>query len=136
MSERAGKALPWPVAKNAIEGASRTRILERAVDSGPWPRDGSGAALLKLTLPGKPPIAPPPLPPPLPAGVRMAAADMDIGQFQDLADQLGEVKRAAAGFDLKLHVQIELSGGKPVPQAVVDRINELLERVSSSLKAH
>jgi hypothetical protein len=136
LSERAGKPLPWPVVKNAIEGALRTRILERAVDSGPWPCDGSGAALLKLTLPGKPPLPPPLLPPPLPAGVRMAAADMDIGQFQDLADQLGEVKKAAAGFDLKLHVQIELSGGKSVPQAVVDRINALLEQVSSSLKVH
>ena len=136
LSERAGKPLPWLVVKNAIEegladadaGASRG---QRTVAV-----DGSGTAALKLTLPGKPPSPPPLLPPPSPPGARSASADLDMGQFQDLVDQLGEFKKAAAGFDLKLHVQIELRGGKPVPQAVVDRINELLARISSSLKVH
>jgi hypothetical protein len=138
LSERAGKTLPWPVVRNAIEGALRTRMLERTVDSCPWPCKAAGAAHLKLTLPGKPvgvkvpevvqtvTVTRP--------GVRVAAADLEIGQFQDLADQLGEVKRAAAGFELKLHVRIELSGTKPVPAEVVDRINELLGQVSDIIK--
>jgi hypothetical protein len=133
LSVQAGKTLPWPVVKNAIEGALRTRMLERAVDSGLWPCDGSGAATLKLTLPGTPPPPPPPPPPITLPGVRVAEADMDIGQFQDLADQLGDVKKAAAGFDLKLHVRIELSGARPVPSEVVNKINQLLEKISDSI---
>jgi hypothetical protein len=132
LSERVGKPLPWSVVKNAIEGALRTRVLERAVDSGPWPCDGSGAATLKLILPGKPPPPPPPPPTP-PPGVRMAEAEVDIGEFQDLADQLGEVKKAAAGFELKLHVRIELSGAKPVPSEIVRKINQLLGQISESI---
>jgi hypothetical protein len=117
-----------PVVQQAIEGGLRTRMLERAVDSGPWPCDVTGAATLRLTLPGKPP------PPPQLPGVRVADADLDIGQFQDLADQLGEVKKASAGFELKLHVRIELSGGKPVPPEVVDKVNKVLERVSDAIR--
>src|SRR5262249_14505845 len=123
----------WLVVKNAIDGALRTRLLERAVDSGPWPCDASGAGHVKLTLPGRPPdIELPPIV--TKTGVRVAAADLEIGEFQDLAEQLGEIKKAAAGFELKLHVRIELSGTKPVPQEVVDRINERLRQVSDAIK--
>jgi Protein of unknown function (DUF499) len=131
-----GKPLPWLVVRNAIDGALRTRMLERAVESGPWPCDGAGAAHLKLALPGKPvTVKLPDVEPPVVTrpGVRVAVADVDIGQFQDLADQLGEVKKAAAGFDLKLQVRIELSGAKPVPPAIVDRLNNLLRVISKDL---
>jgi hypothetical protein len=138
LSEKAGKPLPWVTVRTAIDGALRMRIVERAVDSGAWPCDAMGAANLKLTLPTKSPVVKPaePSPPvlvPRP-GLRIASAEVDIGQFQDLADQLSEIKKAAAGFDLKLHVRIEVSGAKPVPDQVVERINELLGQVSNSIK--
>jgi hypothetical protein len=138
LSKRVGKTLPWPVVRNAIDGALRTRLLGLAIDSGPWPCDVFGASHLKLTLPGKPvEVMPPDVVPPVGVtrpGVRVAAADVDVGQFQDLADQLGEVKKAAAGFDLKLQIRVELSGARPVPPEVVDRINQLLGQVSDALK--
>jgi hypothetical protein len=39
LSVKAGKPLPWNTVKAALNGAFQTRLLERAVDSRPWPCD-------------------------------------------------------------------------------------------------
>jgi hypothetical protein len=55
-----GKPLPWSVIADAIDGAIRSRILERTEDSGPWPCDWSGAAHVRLRVPKEAPRAPRP----------------------------------------------------------------------------
>src|SRR5262249_954575 len=100
LSQKAGKPPPWALGRTARSAASRTRLLERAVDSGPWPCDLAGAAHVRVRVPGKAPVEPPPLKPPeLPKrpGVLVAEADLRPSQIQDLADQLGELTKAVVG---------------------------------------
>lgn len=44
---------------------------------------------------------------------------------------MGDIIKAAAGLDLKLHVQIELTSP---PEAALEQINQLLAEVSPNLK--
>jgi hypothetical protein len=118
LSQQAGKPLPWPLVRAALNAAFQTRLLERAVNSGPWPCDLAGAAQVRVRVPGKAPVEPPPLKPPeVPKrpGVLVAEANLRPSQIQDLADQLGELTKAVVGYDLKLHLRIELGGAKAVP---------------------
>ena len=57
LSVKAGKPLPWATVRAAIDGAFQGRLLERTVDSGPWPCDYAGAAKVMLK-PRSSPAAP------------------------------------------------------------------------------
>jgi len=131
LSQKVGKPLPWPLVKTALNAAFRTRMLERTVDSGPWPCDAAGAASVRVRLPG---TVPPPPPPPPPPGVLRAEADLQTSQLQDLADQMGELKKLVVGYDLKLHLRIELGGARTPPADLVARINAVLEEVAKGLR--
>ena len=133
LSKKVGKTLPWVTVRDAIDGAMRARMIERAVESGPWPCDFSGAQTVKLAVPGTRP--PPQQPPPIKkAGIRMADADIEPKQIQDLADVIADVRKAAAGHDLKFKLHVELGGDKPAPDAVVEKVNKLLKGVSNGLE--
>jgi hypothetical protein len=132
LSAKAGKTLPWNTVCGAINGAFQAGQLERSVDSGPWSCDRAGASTVRVRLPGK--MLPPPPPPPPPPGVWVAQADLRPNQLQDLADQVGELTRAAVGFDLKFSLRIELSGQKPPPVNLVERLNKLLAEVTTELR--
>jgi hypothetical protein len=110
----------------------RTRLLERSVDSGPWPCDRAGAAAVLVHLSGK---VPPPRPPPPPAtGVRVAQAELRRNQLQNLADQVGELTRTAVGYDLKFLLRVELGGKAQPPSDLVERLNGLLTKVAEGLR--
>ena len=51
-----------------------------------------------------------------------------------MADALGDIVSAAAGYDLKLSIRIELSGEDPPPEEVKDELNEYLEDISPGFK--
>lgn len=127
LSKRAGKNLPWPLVRRALDDAFKYNYLERTLDSGPWPCEYPGAQHIKVRVPAappKPPVGPPP-------GTRVAEAELEIHQLQDLADAIGDLGKATAGYDLKLHVHIELSGNPP--DAVMEQANEILGGVSGEL---
>ena len=133
LSNQAGRTLPWSIVRDAIEGAVRSRMLERTVDSGEWPCDLNGAQQAKFHVPAGPGpgiITPPPPKP----GVRVGTAELRPGQIQDLADVIGDVKAAAAGHDLTFRMTIELSGELPLPEDVVAKVSELLKGVSEDLE--
>jgi len=48
LSKKAGKPLPWAPVRDAIDGAIRTRVLERTEDSGAWPSDYSNSKNVRL----------------------------------------------------------------------------------------
>jgi len=128
LSKKANQTLPWARVRDAIDGALRTRFLERTLDSGNWPCDFGGAQNVKLRLPVERPVTPPvsSIQPPLP-GILTAETDLRPNQLQDLAEVVGELGTTAAGCGLKFHVRIELGGkGKPAPE-VVKRVNEILK---------
>ncbi len=145
LSRTAGKQLPWRTVREAIDGAFRSRLLERTLDSGSWPCDYAGASAVKLRLPQQSqPLAsvePPRVELSRGAGelrstyqtnVRVAKpvnnvlvteADLQPNQIQDLADAIADIKNAAAGIDLKFRLRIELGGELPPTDEVKARIN-------------
>jgi hypothetical protein len=137
LSVKASKPLPWNTVRAALNGAFQTRLLERAVDSGPWPCDRAGAALVRVRLPSKTTggsTGPKEVEPQPRSGVRVAHAELRPNQFQDLADQVGELTRSAVGHDLKFHLRIELGGTTPPPAELVERLNKLLAEVAEGLR--
>jgi len=80
-----------------------------------------------------PPPPPPPPPPPKP-GVKVAEAELRPNEIQDLADVIGELVAAAVGLELTFQLRVELAGAPKLPDAVVDKINQLLAGVTEGLK--
>jgi hypothetical protein len=134
LSKKAGKPLPWAPVRDAIDGAIRTRILERTEDSGAWPSDYSNSKNVLLRRPQDVPPPPPPPPPPPKPGVLVARAELRSNQIQDLADQISDITLAAAGLDLKFNVQVEVSGTNSGSAEAVAKLNQLLRSISQEFK--
>jgi hypothetical protein len=66
--------------------------------------------------------------------VLVAEADLRPNELQDLADQLGELTKAVVGYDLKLHLRLELGGAKTPPAELVAKVNAMLEEVAKGLR--
>jgi hypothetical protein len=69
-----------------------------------------------------------------PAGVRVAQATLQAGEVQNLADEIGDVMQAAAGYGLRIQVNLELGSDAAPPDEVVERVNEVLKRVAAELE--
>jgi hypothetical protein len=134
LSLQAGKALPWPVVRDAIDGTIRARLLERTADSGPWPCPLSGAAAVKLQRQTNVPV--PPQPPPVvpKLGTFTSEAELQSQQLMDLADCIGDVLKAAVPNTLKFHVRLELTGEPKPNEAKLKTINTILNKVASGLE--
>jgi len=130
LSKKIGKTLPWVAVSEAINGALKARFLELSFDSSPWPSDFSSAPTVKLKIPKEKP----PSPPPPPKDVMITEAYLEPSQIQDLADQIPEITKAAAGQDFKYHIRMELKGDEKTREEVAKQINELLKSVSDDLK--
>lgn len=137
LSQKAGKPLPWTAVRTALNAAFQTRMLERTVDSGPWPCDLAGAGHVRVRVPAKAPVGQPGVKQPevqRRSGMRVAEADLRPSQIQDLADHLGELTKAVVGYDLKLHLRIELGGEKPPPDSLVEKVNAILGDVAEDFR--
>lgn len=136
LSHKAGKTLPWVTVREAIDAAIKARLLEKAIDSGPWPCAFGGAQQVKLRVPAEevvPPREPPPPLPPKP-GFKVAQAVLRPHQIQDLAEVIGELVNATIGYELVFRLQVELGGAGTLPEEVVRKVNELLTRIAADLK--
>ena len=135
LSKKAGKTLPWPIVREALDGAFRNRLLERTLDSGNWPCDFATVQTIKMRVPLAQPVPPTP-PPSVPpkSGVRLAQAELQLNQLQDLSDAAGELKSATAGYDLKFRIEIELGGATPVPGEITAKANKILREVADDLE--
>lgn len=138
LSQAAGKPLPWKVVRDAIDGALRSRVLDRTATSGVWPCDYAAAASVRLRTPvvvsstgttdGSPKAEA------LPSRGLFAEAELRGDQIQDLADQLADISKVAKGVDLRFTLRIAFGGDKPPPDAVVVKIEELLIGITPELK--
>jgi len=136
LSRKAGKVLPWPTVRDAIEGAMKARLLEKTLDSGPWPCPFGGAQQVRLRVPPEEQVrstAKPPLSPPRP-GFKVARAELHAHQIQDLADIVGELLRVTVGYELAFKLEVELGGSKLPPDEVVQEVNKLLTGIAKDLK--
>ena len=133
LSAKRGVTLPWSTVLAAIEDAIRARWIELKDGDASWPCDLAGAKHVVLRVPsGETGIKPPK--PPKPPGLLVAEAVLEANGIQDLADQVPEIAKAAVGNNLQFNVRVEMGGETAPDPETVEKINELLSRVSDKLK--
>jgi hypothetical protein len=132
LSQKRGKTLPWWTVKQAIDGAFRARLLEKAVDGGIWPCEFAAAGTVRIRVPKA--EFPEAKGDSHEYGTKSASSELRGNEIQDLADAVAEVAKAAAGHDLRFFVRVELGGEKAPPEDVVEAVNKILTKVSGNLK--
>ena len=136
LSNKAGKHLPWPVVRQALEAGVRARWLELAEDDAPWPCEFAEARNVVLRAPtkddrgdgGEEDGAS------KPRGALVAETTLRADGIQDLADQIPGLLEAAVGHALEFHVRVRFGGETPPEPDAVDRVNALLAEASEELK--
>ena len=133
LSQRKGQNLPWKTVQDVITASLTARFTELAGDSGPWPCDFPFCQRVRLKVTSVKPTG----------GrdggrqVRVASADMEPAELQNLGDavpQLWETK-ARTGVPLAIHVRIEVGDGKELPpREVVDEVNGILRGVKDGFQ--
>lgn len=101
-------------------------LIERSLDSGPWPCDLGGAAAVKIVARKSEAKEPAP---PKHYGSKTATAELQTHEAQDLADHIDALREATAGHPLRIRVTVEIGDGTTVDQSVVDRVNAVLAEV-------
>ncbi len=137
LSSKAETVLPWGTVRDVIERAVRSRELEFAEDCGPWPCEYEGAKAVKITRPSAPPKQKPlDMKPSARVGEKAAEAELDTGQIQDLADMVGELKKAAAGHEIRFSFRVTLVGEKEkgLDEEAKQKVNEVLKKISEKLQ--
>ncbi|MGD9729757.1 MAG: hypothetical protein AB7V39_25730, partial [Nitrospiraceae bacterium] len=126
ISAMAGKPLPWTPVRQALDDGFRLGLFERTLESGPWPCDLGGASAIKVRLVKGVKEAPAPTP-----GTKVASADLETHEVQDLADQIDELRQVTAGHALHIKVTVEFGEAGKVEQEVIDRVNGILGKVKT-----
>ena len=135
VSQQAGTTLPWKTVRDVIDGAIQARFIALTDNSAPWPCDLSAANTVKIkvaatsadrsgagagTSAGRS----------TPAKVRVAAAEFEPSQMQDLGDLVPALLtvKARAKVKITFHVRLELGDGTTPPSDdTVNEINSLLK---------
>lgn len=139
LSDQFGEPLPWPIVRKAIDGAFRANYMKPSVDSKEWPTDRSGAGHVKIELPSEEdddtggPEEPSP-PTGYGSGVKHTSGEFNTAEIQNLADEVGELVSAAAGYGIQFEVSIKAGTEESLPDDVEMRLNEILKRVSDDLQ--
>ena len=55
-------------------------------------------------------------------------------ELQDLAEQVGNLMKETVGLTLRFHLRIELGPASQVSEAVLAKVNEILDEVSKKLR--
>jgi hypothetical protein len=136
LSQKAGRTLPWKTVRDVVHAALQARFVELLPDSGAWPCEFPAAQLIRLKVAeiGKGSGVGGHVQRPT---VRIAAADLEVAEFQDLSDalpQLLEIK-AKAHVPIGLRVEVSVGDGKDAPsQEVVDAVDDLLGKIKGGFR--
>jgi hypothetical protein len=68
-------------------------------------------------------------------GSKVAIAELQTHEVQDLADNIDALREATAGQPLRIRVTVEVGDGGQVDQAVLDKVNTVLASVKAGWKA-
>jgi hypothetical protein len=142
LSQIAGATLPWKTVRDAISGALQARFVELTEDSGDWPCDLVAAKSVRVK------VAAAQVPAggggvggsgrrPPPPNVRVAEADFEPSQLQDLGDAVPRLLdiKARTNVALRFHVRLEIGDGATAPDAkVVEEVNRALEGLGDAFK--
>ena len=69
------------------------------------------------------------------SGAKVAAAELETNEIQDLADCVSAIKKAAAGQQLRFNISVELGDKTTVPKGAIDQVKALLRKGEGGLKA-
>lgn len=127
LSAKNGRPLPWMIVRNALDEGFRLGLIERAIDSGIWPCDMGGAGSVKILLRSVEAKDKQPQP----YGAKVASAELETHEVQDLADQIDALREATAGHHFRIRVTVEIGEGGKVDQAVLDKVNSVLGQVKA-----
>jgi hypothetical protein len=145
LSQKAAKTLPWKTVKDVIGASLNARFTQLAEGSAPWPCDLPAAQTLKLKIaptgtgggPGGGGVGrttgggtPPPT-------IRVAEADFDPSQIQDLGDLIPALLelKAKCKVPMKFRVRLELGDGKTKPSdEVAAEVNAALEDLGEEFR--
>lgn len=142
LSQQAGHTLPWRTVRDVIGGAVQARFIGLTADSAPWPCDLASANGVKLTVVASGAGAGAaggggiggPVPRP---NVRVAEADFEPSQMQDLGDLIPAILevRAKAKVPIRFHVRIEVGdeATPPTPE-VITQLNRVLEPLGDAFR--
>ena len=134
LSQRAGQTLPWKTVRDVVQAGLQARFLELLPESGAWPCEFPAAQSVRLKAAtaktggsggGEP------------SKVRVAAAELEVREMQDLSDALPDLVevRAKTNVPISFKVQISVGDGKQVPpREAVDAVNEVLERIKAGFR--
>lgn len=131
LSSIAGKPLPWSRVAHALDEGFRLGLIERTLDSGSWPCDLGGASAVKIRVRKSEAKDPPPL---KHYGSKVASAELQTHEVQDLADNIDALREATAGHPMRIRVTLEIGEDSQVDQAVVDKVNAVLGQVKAGWK--
>lgn len=131
LSSIAGKPLPWSRVAHALDEGFRLGLIERTLDSGSWPCDLGGASAVKVRVRKNDAKDPPP---PKHYGSKVASAELQTHEVQDLADNIDALREATAGHPMRIRVTLEIGEDSQVDQAVVDKVNAVLGQVKAGWK--
>jgi len=131
LSSKGDKVLPWTRVAAALDEAFRLGLIERTLDSGPWPCDLGGAAVVKIVTRKSEDKDPPP---PKHYGSKAASADLQTHEVQDLADHIDALREATAGHPLRIRVTVEIGEAGKVEQEVIERVNGILGKIKAGWK--
>jgi hypothetical protein len=130
--------LPWSTIRAALDGAFRTRLIERAEGAGVWPCDYAGAGAVSIQLPGEKHSGGTGTTPAVSAASRpdtrvSPELVLKANQLQDLNDIIPELLRVAAGHELTFTVSVAVKGSQRPKDDVVQSVNALLTQVDEGL---
>jgi hypothetical protein len=132
LSAKFGKPLPWARAAQALDESFRLGLIERSLDSASWPCDMGGASAIKIRV-SKNDVKE--SQPPKHYGSKVATAELQLHEVQDLADHVDALREATAGHPLRIRVTVEVGENGQIDQAVVDKVNTVLSEVKAGWKA-
>ena len=126
LSAELGRPLPWCLVRKVLDQGFTLGLLERRIDSAPWPCDLGGAPGVRLR------VAQQPLPPPViadPKGRKRAVTSLESHQVTDLADAMEDLLQATVGHRLRLSLTIELDREGGVSEEAVAGVNAVLNKI-------
>ncbi|MBI3370955.1 MAG: ATP-binding protein [Betaproteobacteria bacterium] len=131
LSTKFGRTLPWATVRAAIDEAFRLGLLERSLLSKEWPTDLGGAAGILIVVSRRDKADSNRT---AAYGAKLATAELEAAEVQDLAEVVGDLMKAAAGQRLRFKVTVELGESTSVPQGVVDEVNRHLTNIKTGWK--
>jgi hypothetical protein len=127
LSANLGKPLPWSTIRKCLDQGFTLGLIERTVDSAPWPCDLGGAPGVRLrvavqTVVPRPEVADP-------KGLKRAVTPLETHQVVDLADAMDELVNAAVGHTLRLSLKLELDREGGVSAEAVAGVDAVLAKI-------